>query len=188
MARNFVTACVCATLLGSVSSQYAADPAPTSANTGSSKSLTLDGVTNIAELRLRGTIKRGEQILLWEGVMGLRPTPTAITSPPARTQARDLEADGKLATEKVIPRPINRITVLRVDHARQMLELSRGTDPGFHKGLTVDLYRGEVYLGRGEIIDASNDRAVVKLLASFQRATFQPGDELNGPPARLPNR
>ena len=60
----------------------------------------------------------------------------------------------------------------------QLIEISVGADDGVKKGHTVEVYRGDRYLGRAEIISADPDRAVGRVMREFQQGQIQEGDNV----------
>jgi hypothetical protein len=60
----------------------------------------------------------------------------------------------------------------------QLIEISVGADDGVKKGHTVEVFRGDRYLGRAEIISADPDRAVGRVMREFQQGQIQEGDNV----------
>ncbi len=59
-----------------------------------------------------------------------------------------------------------------------LIEISIGADDGLRPGHTVEVFRGERYLGRAEILKTEPDRAVARILRSFQKGQIQEGDHV----------
>jgi hypothetical protein len=59
-----------------------------------------------------------------------------------------------------------------------MIELTVGADDGLKKGHTVEIFRGERYLGRAEVIRTEPDRAVARIIRKFQQGQIQEGDHV----------
>ncbi len=59
-----------------------------------------------------------------------------------------------------------------------LIEVSLGTDDGLRNGHTLEVYRNSKYLGRVEVLNTSNDRAVGKILPGFRKAAIQKGDDV----------
>ena len=53
-----------------------------------------------------------------------------------------------------------------------------GADDGLKQGNTVEVYRGDKYLGRIEIVKTSPDRAVGRVDRRFQTGVIQEGDRV----------
>jgi len=60
----------------------------------------------------------------------------------------------------------------------QLIEISVGADDGVKKGNTVEVFRGDRYLGRAEIIRTDPDRAVGRVMREFQQGQIQEGDHV----------
>lgn len=58
----------------------------------------------------------------------------------------------------------------------QLIEITIGFDDGIRPGHTVEVYRGDRYLGRAEILRADPDRAVGRIIPEFQQGQIQEGD------------
>ena len=59
-----------------------------------------------------------------------------------------------------------------------MIEISLGSDDGLRQGHTVEVFRGSKYLGRVEVLNASTDRAVGKILPGFKKGAIQKDDDV----------
>ena len=60
----------------------------------------------------------------------------------------------------------------------QLIEVSVGADDGLKRGYTIEVFRGERYLGRAEIIRTEPDRAVGRVIRRFQQGQIQEGDDV----------
>jgi septal ring factor EnvC (AmiA/AmiB activator) len=60
----------------------------------------------------------------------------------------------------------------------QLIEISLGYDDGVRQGQTVEVFRGERYLGRAQILRADPDRSVGRVLREFQQGTIQEQDDV----------
>ncbi|MBX3425597.1 MAG: hypothetical protein KF688_07960 [Pirellulales bacterium] len=60
----------------------------------------------------------------------------------------------------------------------QMIEITIGADDGIKQGQTVEIFRGERYLGRARIIKTEPDKAVGQVLREFQQGTIMEGDDV----------
>ncbi|HYO24348.1 MAG TPA: hypothetical protein VEQ85_05305 [Lacipirellulaceae bacterium] len=61
---------------------------------------------------------------------------------------------------------------------QQLVEISIGSDDGVRPGQTVEIFRGERYLGRARIVRSDPDRAVGEILREFQQGPIQQGDDV----------
>jgi hypothetical protein len=59
-----------------------------------------------------------------------------------------------------------------------MIEISLGKDDGLREGHTLEIFRGSKYLGRVEVLHASPDRAVGKVLPGFKKGIIQKDDDV----------
>ena len=60
----------------------------------------------------------------------------------------------------------------------QLIEITIGADDGVRPGQTVEVFRGERYLGRAEILKADPDRAVGRIIREFQQGQIQEDDDV----------
>jgi hypothetical protein len=60
----------------------------------------------------------------------------------------------------------------------QLVEVTIGADDGLKQGNTVEVYRGDRYLGRLAILKTSPDRAVGRVDRRFQQGAIQEGDRV----------
>jgi len=71
--------------------------------------------------------------------------------------------------------------VIRAIHrtaGSQLIEISIGADDGLRPEHTVEVFRGERYLGRAEILKTEPDRSVAQILRRFQKGQIQEGDDV----------
>ncbi|NOY43382.1 MAG: hypothetical protein GXP26_16305 [Planctomycetes bacterium] len=61
---------------------------------------------------------------------------------------------------------------------KQLIEISVGADDGLKPGHTIEVYRGDHYLGRAEILKTEPDRAVGRVIRHFQKGAIQEGDHV----------
>ena len=73
--------------------------------------------------------------------------------------------------------PLARGKVLAVNRDN-MVEISLGSDDGLRQGHTVEVFRGSKYLCRVEVLHASTDRAVGKILPGFKKGAIQKDDDV----------
>ncbi len=60
----------------------------------------------------------------------------------------------------------------------QLIEITVGSDDGLKPSHTVEVFRGERYLGRAEILRTEPDRAVGRIIRKFQQGPIQEGDHV----------
>lgn len=91
--------------------------------------------------------------------------------------ARDvLQRHGLSIGESSVP-PALRGKVLAVNQ-NDLLEVSLGSDDGIRTGNTLEVFRGNSYLGRVQIVTTQTDRAVAKILPDFKKGVIQKGDDV----------
>ncbi len=78
----------------------------------------------------------------------------------------------------VIPRVRGQVSASRRADGAQLIEISIGADDGIKPGYTVEVFRGDRYLGRAESLRADPDRAVGRVLREFQQGQIQEGDDV----------
>jgi hypothetical protein len=63
-----------------------------------------------------------------------------------------------------------------------LVEISIGADSGVQKGHRLDVFRvapsGNKYVGRLEVLKTAPDKAVCKIIPSFQQSEVQKGDRV----------
>lgn len=70
------------------------------------------------------------------------------------------------------------VSQIRRTSGGQLVELSIGSDDGLKNGNTVEVARGDRYLGRLEIIETSPDKSVARVDRRFQQGQIQEGDRV----------
>ncbi len=78
----------------------------------------------------------------------------------------------------VVPRVRGVISATHRTANSQLIELTVGADDGLKRGHTVEVFRGDRYLGRAEILRTEPDRAVGRILRRFQQGQIQEGDHV----------
>jgi len=78
----------------------------------------------------------------------------------------------------VVPQVRGIVSASRRNASGQMIEVTVGADDGLRKGHTVEIFRGERYLGRAEIIQTEPDRAVGRVIRKFQQGQIQENDHV----------
>lgn len=89
-----------------------------------------------------------------------------------------LRENGINPNAKVTPRVRGKISAIRRADGGQLIEITVGADDGIAPGQTVEIFRGERYLGRAEILRADPDRAVGRVLRQFQQGQIQEDDDV----------
>ena len=80
--------------------------------------------------------------------------------------------------EAIVPRVRGEVFATRRSAGIQLIEVTIGADDGLKPGHTVEVYRGDRYLGRAEILTTEPDRAVGRVLRRFQQGQIQEGDHV----------
>ena len=78
----------------------------------------------------------------------------------------------------VVPRVRGLVSGARRAEGSQLIEITIGADDGVRKGQTVEVFRGQRYLGRAEIIKTEPDKAVGRVIREFQQGQIQEGDDV----------
>jgi hypothetical protein len=77
-----------------------------------------------------------------------------------------------------IPRVRGKVSRSLRSAGKQLIEITIGADDGVRPGQTVEIFRGERYLGRAEILKADPDRAVGQIIREFQQGQIQENDDV----------
>lgn len=102
---------------------------------------------------------------------------TQIVAQLADVTAKATEGGVDLNGEYV-PRVRGKISRTRRVDGNQFVEITVGADDGVRKGQTIEIFRGERYLGRAKIIKADPDRAVGQIIREFQQGQIQENDDV----------
>lgn len=86
--------------------------------------------------------------------------------------------DPKSDPNGVVPTVEGVVSQVRRTAGAQLVELSIGADDGLKTGNTLEVSRGDRYLGRVEIIETSPDKAVARVDRKFQQGAIQEGDRV----------
>lgn len=78
----------------------------------------------------------------------------------------------------VVPTVEGAVTQVRRTPGAQLVEISIGADDGLKTGNTLEVSRGDKYLGRLEVIETSPDKAVARVDRRFQQGSIQEGDRV----------
>jgi hypothetical protein len=82
---------------------------------------------------------------------------------------KDMPVDG------IPPRLRGKILAINRDN---MVEVSLGSDDGLAAGHTLEVFRGSKYLGRVEVLHATSDRAVGKIIPGYKKGIIQKDDDV----------
>jgi hypothetical protein len=107
----------------------------------------------------------------------LRERNEQITQQLAQATAAAIEG-GAEASGEVIPRVRGKVAATRRADGTQLIEITVGADDGIKPGHTVEVFRGERYLGRAQVLRADPDRAVARILREFQQGPIQKDDDV----------
>lgn len=94
------------------------------------------------------------------------------------TVMREKGIDPATDPNKVVPIVEGVVNQIRRTPNAQLVELSIGADDGLKTGNTVEVSRGDKYLGRLEIIETSPDKSVARVDRRFQQGQIQEGDRV----------
>jgi predicted nucleic acid-binding Zn-ribbon protein len=86
--------------------------------------------------------------------------------------------DPNTPPDAVTPTVNGLVSQVRQTAGAQLVELTIGADDGLKQGNTVEVYRGDRYLGRIEILRTSPDRAVGRVDRRFQQGRIVEGDRV----------
>lgn len=86
--------------------------------------------------------------------------------------------DPTATPDAVVPQVRGLVSAMRRNATGQLIEVTVGADDGLRKGQTLEVFRGERYLGRAEIIRTEPDRAVARIIRKFQQGQIQEGDHV----------
>ncbi len=80
--------------------------------------------------------------------------------------------------DAVAPHVRGIVNATRRTSGTQFIVISIGADDGLKPGHTIEVFRGERYLGRAEIMKTEPDQAVARILRRFQKGQIQEGDDV----------
>lgn len=86
--------------------------------------------------------------------------------------------DPNTPPDAVTPSVNGLVSQVRQAAGAQLVELTIGADDGLKQGNTVEVYRGDRYLGRVEILRTSPDRSVGRVDRRFQQGRIVEGDRV----------
>lgn len=94
------------------------------------------------------------------------------------TYKQKLTANGISPTAPPVDVPPMLKGVVTAVRRGELIEVSIGADDGLRVGHTIEVYRGQTYLGRAEIVQTAPDRAVAKILKNYHKGVVQTGDQV----------
>lgn len=78
----------------------------------------------------------------------------------------------------VVPRVDGYVSGIRRLAGAEAIELTIGSDDGLKRGHTLEIFRGDRYLGRAEVQQTGPDWAVARVISQFKVARIQEGDRV----------
>ena len=102
---------------------------------------------------------------------------TQIVAQLADVTAKATEA-GVNTEGEFIPRVRGKVSKTQRTAGGQLIEITIGADDGVRAGQTIEVFRGERYLGRAEVLKADPDRAVARVIREFQQGQIQEDDDV----------
>jgi hypothetical protein len=94
------------------------------------------------------------------------------------TVMREKGIDPATDPKSVVPTVEGVVSDIRRSGGSQLVEVSIGSDDGLKTGNTLEVSRGDKYLGRLNIIQTSPDKSVGRVDRSFQQGQIQEGDRV----------
>lgn len=91
-----------------------------------------------------------------------------------RENGIDASADPQVA----VPSVRGMVSATLRQAGSQLIEITIGSDDGLKAKQTIEIFRGERYLGRAEILRTEPDRAVGRIIRRFQQGQIQEGDDV----------
>lgn len=91
---------------------------------------------------------------------------------------RENDVDPNTEPGAIVPSVRGVVSAMHRSAGNQLIEITVGADDGLKRGHTIEVFRGERYLGRAEIIRTEPDRAVGRVLRRFQQGQIQEGDDV----------
>ncbi len=86
--------------------------------------------------------------------------------------------DPTASPDAVVPQVRGVVSAMQRTAGNQLIEITIGADDGVRKGHTVEIFRGQKYLGRAEVIRTEPDRAVARIIRKFQVGQIQEDDSV----------
>lgn len=86
--------------------------------------------------------------------------------------------DPNTPPDAVVPNVNGLVSQVKQSAGQQLVEVTIGADDGLKQGHTVEVFRGDKYLGRLAILKTSPDRAVGRVDRRFQQGQIVEGDRV----------
>ena len=86
--------------------------------------------------------------------------------------------DPNTAPDEIVPTIRGVVSAMHRTAGTQLIEITIGADDGLKKGHTVEVFRGQRYLGRAEIMRTEPDKAVGRVLRQFQQGQIKEDDNV----------
>ncbi len=96
----------------------------------------------------------------------------------ATSMLRESGIDPSTDPKAGVPNVRGVVSAIHRAAGNQLIEVSVGADDGIKPGHTIEVFRGERYLGRAEILKTEPDRAVGRVIRRFQQGQIQEGDHV----------
>ena len=91
---------------------------------------------------------------------------------------REKGIDPNTAPGDIVPTIRGVVSAMHRSAGAQLIEVTIGADDGLKPGHTIEVFRGQRYLGRAEIMKTEPDRAVGRVLRRFQQGQIQENDNV----------
>jgi hypothetical protein len=126
---------------------------------------------------LDATEKRNQLVGLFETATERnRQLTQEVSRMTAAMQASGL--DPSIDVNAITPTVDGIVRQIRRSNGVQLVEVSIGADDGLKAGDTVEVFRGNRYLGRVNIRETSPDKSIGEVMRSFQQGAIQEGDRV----------
>lgn len=93
-------------------------------------------------------------------------------------QKRVMDAHGLTIFTDTLNIPPSVDGVVLAVGAKDMIEISIGSDDGLKEGHHMEVYRGTTYLGRVEILKTEPNRSVARIIPEFRKGTIRKDDRV----------
>lgn len=95
-----------------------------------------------------------------------------------RNWIASLGHDPSRRPDAVVPRVDGEVLIVRRQNTEQLIEISIGSDDGLTQGHTVEVYRGQRYLGRADIQKTAPDKSIGKMIPRTLNGRIEVGDRV----------
>jgi uncharacterized protein (DUF3084 family) len=86
--------------------------------------------------------------------------------------------DPNVSADAIVPSVNGLVSQVKQSGGTQLVEVTIGADDGIKQGNTVEVFRGDRYLGRLEILKTTPDKAVGRVDRKFQQGQIMEGDRV----------